>query len=206
MSLRHTLDLLAGTVERAGSVPLSASCLVNRAEMLALVEQARAELPAELDEAEALLISRQDMLDDVERERREVLARARERADAMVGETAIALTAEARAEQILQAARTEAARLLRQADDYADRRLAAFETDLDRAMAQVRRGRDRLRERSDLDAPPEPEETEAGSGHGSDRALRDPVGVAPGKQRTVIDVAALERAARSGLGEAANLQ
>ena len=63
---------------------------------------------------------------------------------------ALVATARGRSEQILDAARTEAARLLREADQYCDGRLAEFENDLERAMAQVRRGRDRLAERSDL--------------------------------------------------------
>ena len=152
MSLRRTLDVLGATIERASSFPLSASCLVNRAEVLSLVERARAELPIELDEAAALLLAHQDVIDRAEHEADQVLADARARADEMVEDSALVATARGRSEQILDAARTEAARLLREADEYCDRRLAAFEDDLDRAMAQVRRGRARLRERSDLES------------------------------------------------------
>lgn len=150
MSLRRTLDVMGATVERASSFPLSASCLVNRAELLSLVERARAELPVELDEAAALLVAHQDVISRAEDEAEQVLAAARARADEMITDSALVATARGRSEQILDAARTEAARLLREADEYCDRRLAAFEDDLERAMAQVRRGRDRLRERSDL--------------------------------------------------------
>jgi vacuolar-type H+-ATPase subunit H len=141
---------MGATVERASSFPLSASCLVNRAEMLSLVERARAELPVELDEAAALLLAHQDVISRAEDEAEQVLAAARARADEMITDSALVATARGRSEQILDAARTEAARLLREADEYCDRRLAIFEDDLERAMAQVRRGRDRLRERSDL--------------------------------------------------------
>ena len=150
MSLRRTLDVMGATVERASSFPLSASCLVNRAELLSLVERARAELPVELDEAAALLVAHQDVNNRAEDEAEHLLAAARARADEMVTDSALVATARGRSEQILDAARTEAARLLREADEYCDRRLALFENDLERAMAQVKRGRDRLRERSDL--------------------------------------------------------
>ena len=152
MSLRRTLDVLGSTVERATSVPLSASCMVNRAEMLSLVERARAELPVELDEAAALLVAHQEVIARAEREAEQILDQARHRADAMVEVSVLVATARGRSEQILDAARSEAARLLRQADEYCDGRLAEFENDLERAMAQVRRGRDRLRERSDLES------------------------------------------------------
>jgi cell division septum initiation protein DivIVA len=150
VSLRRTLDVMGATVERASSFPLSASCLVNRAELLSLVERARAELPVELDEAAALLVAHQDVINRAEDEAEHLLAAARARADEMITDSALVATARGRSEQILDAARTEAARLLREADEYCDRRLALFEDDLERAMAQVRRGRDRLRERSDL--------------------------------------------------------
>jgi hypothetical protein len=151
MSLRRTLDVMGAMVERASSVPLSASCMVNRAEMLSLVERARAELPVELDEAAALLVAHQDVIARAELEAEHVLTRARSEVDELVEDSALVATARARSEQILDAARTEAARLLREADEYCDRRLAIFEDDLERAMAQVRRGRRRLQERSDLD-------------------------------------------------------
>jgi vacuolar-type H+-ATPase subunit H len=152
VSLRRTLDVLGATIERASSFPLSASCLVNRAEVLSLVERARAELPIELDEAAALILAHQDVIERAEQEAEQVLADARARADEMVEDSALVATARGRSDQILDAARTEAARLLREADQYCDHRLAVFEDDLNRAMAQVRRGRARLRERSDLDS------------------------------------------------------
>jgi hypothetical protein len=150
VSLRRTLDVMGTTLERASSFPLSASCMVNRAEMLSLVERARAELPVELDEAAALLVAHQDVIARAEDEAGQVLARAQVRAEQMLEDSALVATARGRSEQILHAARSEAARLLREADEYCDGRLALFENDLERAMAQVRRGRDRLRERSNL--------------------------------------------------------
>jgi hypothetical protein len=151
MSLRRTLDTMALTVGRAGSVPLSASCLVNRAEMLSLIERARGELPAELDEATQLLVAHQEVLDAAEREGEQLLENARSRAEAMVEDTVIVASAQARADAILQAARSEATRLLRSADEYCDRRLALFQGDLEQCLNQVRNGRSRLQERSELD-------------------------------------------------------
>jgi cell division septum initiation protein DivIVA len=171
VSLRRTLDVMGATVERASSFPLSASCLINRAELLSLVERARAELPVELDEAAALLVAHQDVIARAEEEAEQVLAAARARADEMIEDSALVATARGRSEQILDAARTEAARLLREADEYCDGRLALFEDDLGRAMAQVRRGRDRLRERSDLDS------LDTLHAHGTDEAEQDEVGL-----------------------------
>lgn len=125
--------------------------MVNRAEMLALVERARAELPVELDQAAELLVAHQEVISRAEAEAEELLAQAQADAEAMIMESAMVASAQARSEQILDAARAEAARLLRECDLYTDNRLAALEEDLNRTLRQVSRGRDRLRDRSELE-------------------------------------------------------
>jgi len=196
MGLARTLDVIAGKLENASSLPLSGgSCLVNRAELLALVERARGELPAELEESRALLGRRDELLDDAEREALRLVDGARRQAGNLVGTHAIVTVAQRRAEQILDAARAEAARLLRDADEYCDRRLADLEEDLDATLGQVRRGRVRLRERSAMDREaPEPHAED----HSDDRTeaaeAGEPEAPQPPAQRVVLDVAGLERA------------
>jgi cell division septum initiation protein DivIVA len=194
VSLRRTLDVLGTTVERATAMPLSSSCLVNRAEMLSLVERARAELPAELDEAAALLVANQDLVAAAEFEADQIRGRARTEAEALVEESVLVATARARSEQILDAARTEAARLLREADDYCERRLAGLEHDLTRAIIQVQRGRERLRDRSNL---PERE-----------LELRDYEPAPAPEEHHVVDLTQMEHEVfdHAGLGPGPNVQ
>jgi hypothetical protein len=162
VTLRRTLDQLSARIERASSVPLSASCLVNRAELLSLVERARAELSDEVGEASHVIAHRDDLLDVAQREANELLDGARRQAGELVNGHAIVSGAQARADQILDAARQEAARLLRDADEYCDRKLARFEDDLWGALGQVRRGRHRLQDRSGLERSPDaPRKTDA---------------------------------------------
>jgi hypothetical protein len=223
VTLRRTLDLLATRIERASSLPLSASCLVNRAELLSLVERARAELSDEVGEASHVIAHRDDLLDVAQREANELLEGARHQAGELVSGHAIVSGAQARADQILDAARAEAARLLRDADEYCDRKLARFEDDLWGALGQVRRGRHRLQDRSglerspdaprpqdatDLFRPPDPDgrPSSPAGGNGASPPAWDPVG------RRVLDVADAERrdgasaGASPGLGSRAGLQ
>jgi cell division septum initiation protein DivIVA len=224
VTLRRTLDLLATRIERASSLPLSASCLVNRAELLSLVERARAELSDEVGEASHVIAHRDDLLDVAQREANELLEGARHQAGELVSGHAIVSGAQARADQILDAARAEAARLLRDADEYCDRKLARFEDDLWGALGQVRRGRHRLQDRSGLERSPDaprrqdatnlyspadpdaPATSAAGNGNGVSPPAWDAVG------RRVLDVADAERrdgapaGASPGLGSRAGLQ
>jgi hypothetical protein len=227
VTLRRTLDLLASRIERASSVPLSASCLVNRAELLSLVERARAELSDEVGEASHVIAHRDDLLDGAQREAVELVEGARRQAGELVAGHVIVSGAQARADQILDAARAEAARLLRDADEYCDNKLARFEDDLWGALGQVRRGRHRLQDRSGLERSPEmPRKQDAVDLY----AEPDPYGMPPGDPEEpgaagprqppawdavghrVVDVATAERqedaaaGTSPGLGSRASLQ
>lgn len=141
MSVERTLDRLSYLLRSAPSVPLSASAVVNRAELLALVEQALADLPAEVDEAHALLARRDQVLDAAQRQADAVVADARRRADELVENSAVVFRAKARANEIVAEAEQAARTARRDADDWCDRRLGALEAEVERVLGQLRRGR-----------------------------------------------------------------
>ena len=149
MSVQGSLDVMAATLQRATSVPMSASCVVNRGELLALVEQARGGLPPEVDEASAVLARHDEIVAEAQQQADQIVAAARRKADDLVEGEAIVTRARLRAADVVEAASVEATRLMRDADDYCDRRLAALEIELERALAQISRGRQRLNERRD---------------------------------------------------------
>lgn len=154
-----TLDELVALVETARAMPLSASCVLPREQVLDLLDEIRASLPRAIDDARELVASREEMLGQA-RDRRDraiaaaqaqaeaVVAAARAEADRLVSETEVRRAAEAEARGILEAARERAAELRAEADDYADDRLAALADALSRTLRTVERGRDVLRERS----------------------------------------------------------
>ena len=55
MEIHDKLDELGEVIESARAVPMSASCMVNRADVLALLDQVRRQLPSDLTRADALL-------------------------------------------------------------------------------------------------------------------------------------------------------
>lgn len=148
MSADGVLDRLAQVLRSAPAVPLSASCVVHRAEMLALIEEARADLPAELDEAHQLLRRREEVLQEARVEAEALLTAARRRAESLVASDAVITRAQARAHEMLTSAAREAAATQRQADDWCDRSLAGVEAELTRLLGQVHRGRAVLSDRS----------------------------------------------------------
>ena len=138
--LHRLHDLLAG----ARPMPLSTSVMVNRDEVLELLEEAMDRLPDELRAARWLLKEREEYLAKVRREGEEILDQARARAERMVQRTEVVKGAEARARRIVDSAEAEARRLRNECEDYCDQRLASFEIILERTMKMVGAGRAKL--------------------------------------------------------------
>ena len=152
MDVHEKLDELTSLVEEARSMPMSASCIVNRAEVLGLLEEMRELLPEEFRHAQLLLDDREAVVDEGRREAQRVIAAGRGRArPAHVRDRgrgcrrgpgrADPARGRSRRRQTMRA----------EVDDYVDSKLANFEVVLDKTMAAVRRGRDKLRGRTEHD-------------------------------------------------------
>ncbi len=138
--LRRVADLIGN----ARPMPLSASVMVNRDEVLELVDEALNRLPDELRAARWLLKERQEFLAKVQREGDEILEAARVRAERMVQRTEVVRAAQHSARRTVDEAEAEARRLRHEAEDFCDQKLAQFEIVLDRTTKTVQAGRARL--------------------------------------------------------------
>lgn len=148
MDVHEKLDELSRLVEDARSMPMSASCIVNRAELLGVLEELRELLPEEFRHAQLLLDDREAVVEEGRREAQRVIADAEIERDRLTSDTEVAAAAMRQAEQIQVAALEEAQTMRAEVDDYVDSKLANFEVVLDKTMAAVRRGREKLRGRT----------------------------------------------------------
>jgi hypothetical protein len=156
--LRRVADL----VSSARPMPLSASAMINKEEVLELLEEALARLPEELKEARWLRKEREEYLAKARADGEELLDAARARAERMVQRTEVVKSAEHRARRILDAADAEARRLRHECEDFCDQKLASFEIVLERTLKLVGAGREKLQV-APLPAPePEPEAEDEG--------------------------------------------
>lgn len=151
--LTGVLDAIATTVEQARAMPMSSSVLVNRAELLDLVDQAHEVLPSQLARADAVLADADAARAAAHAEAESILERARARAAELVSAEAVVVAAQQRAAELVEAAEQTALALRRDADDYCDRRLADFEIDLGKVLSQVQAGRAKLADRLGDEAP-----------------------------------------------------
>ena len=149
--VQGVLEALTATVSAARAMPMSSSVLVNKAEVLDLIEQAREALPSQLTRADALLADADAAKEQARAEAVGIIAAAREEADRLVEAEAVTVAAREKAAQIVADAQVQAEKLRRDADDYCDRRLADFEIDLGKVLAQVQAGRAKLAGRLGFD-------------------------------------------------------
>ncbi|MEY4412005.1 MAG: hypothetical protein RL560_264 [Actinomycetota bacterium] len=145
------LNTAIAIVEEARGVPLSASCVVHRGEMLELLEDARSVLPVDLSSAEDILAKRDQIIEEGRASAEAMIATAREDVARMVEQTSIVQAARDEAKRILDDARDLAEEERQEVEAYIDGRLATLEVILNKTLDAVARGRERLEGADDKD-------------------------------------------------------
>ena len=142
-------------VEEARGVPLSASCVVHRGEMLELLDEAREALPDDLESAQKLIAARDAIIEEGRVSAEQMIAMAREDVARMVEQTSIVQMARDEARKILDEARTLGDQEKQEVEEYIDGRLATLEVILNKTQDAVARGRERLAGANDKDVLPQ---------------------------------------------------
>jgi cell division septum initiation protein DivIVA len=145
VSVHDTLDELVALVEGARSMPMSSSCVVNRTEVLGLLDEIRAQLPGEIDQAEEVLRRRESVVDSGREEAERIVAEAHEERMRLVSQTEVYAQAQHEASRLRAEVEEENRRHRDETDAYVDGKLATFEITLNKTLAAVARGRERLR-------------------------------------------------------------
>jgi hypothetical protein len=125
--------------------------MIQKDEILDLLEEALQRLPDELREARFLMKERQEYLAKARQEAEDIIDDAKSAAARMVERTEVVKGAEQRARQIVDAAAADARRMQHEVEDFADQRLATFEANLEKIQQTV------VAARSKLQATPRPE-------------------------------------------------
>ncbi len=151
ITAEEKLARLRELVLNARAMPMSASCVVNRGEVLTAIDEVIDRLPDEIGDAQRVIDRSQAKIAEGEAESRRLVKQAREEAEKLARESQIVKVAEEQAAQIRAEAEAEAAALRKETDLFIDSRMASFESVLHKTSSQVRTARARLAERSNLD-------------------------------------------------------
>ena len=145
------LNTAIAMIEEARGVPLSASCVVHRGEMLEILQSARDFLPVDFLTAESILNDRDQIIDEGRSSAEAMIATTREDVSRMIEQTSIVQAARDEAQRILVDARAIAEEERNEVEAYIDARLATLEVILNKTLDAVARGRERLEGAGDND-------------------------------------------------------
>ena len=141
---------------------------VDREEIYDLLDQMRATIPEEIKQARWIVKERQEMLAEAKREAERIVREAREQQARLISDEEVTKQAERAADEIVEDARTREREIRLGAEDYADEILNTLEVNLQKFLAAVQRGRDRLAGRDEEQPVAElDEQPVGGSGEGS---------------------------------------
>lgn len=165
MDIAARIHQLEELIREAKSMPLSASVLVNKDEVLELVDGMRNTLPEEIKQARWVVKDREELLAKARRDAEMIVDDARKEQARLVSEDEVVAESAREAERILAEAREQARQIKLEAEDYVDAMLASFESTLTKTQERlvrtrelVERGRERLRGTlADEYLAPEPE-------------------------------------------------
>src|SRR5438105_7360167 len=159
MDIGTRIQQLEEMIREAKSMPLSASALLNREELLELVASMKDALPEEIKQARWVVKDREELLTKARRDADGLLEKARAEQAQMLSEQAVVQAAQDEAERILAEARGHVRQMRLEAEDYVDSKLAQFEAviariqealagaedSLTKVRGQVGGGREKLR-------------------------------------------------------------
>jgi cell division septum initiation protein DivIVA len=141
------IDKLDDLIHNARPVPLTDQVRIDREAIFELLDEMRSTIPEEIKQARWIVKERQEMLAEARREADRMVAEARERAQHEISQQEVVRQAEREAQDMLEAARQREREVRLGAEDYADEVLGNLEMNLEKFIAAVRRGRERLQGR-----------------------------------------------------------
>ena len=144
LEVETVLGRVRQQLDDARSMPVSASVLVNRSELLGLLEELERAVAEALAESDRVLGEREVVIEEGRARVEELLAEARLDRERMVSDTEVYQGARQQADSSLAEVAAQAEETRRGADEYVDARLANFEITLHRTLEAVRRGREQL--------------------------------------------------------------
>ena len=144
--INRLIDMLYERIEDAKSPALKPNMsMVDRDEMLDLLDELRAALPVEIKRAQELLAAREKFVDDAKRDVDRMMRQAELEAKTKVYESEVLYAAKEKARQIIARSEERSRQLYQVANEYAEDALARTEEAVQAALDEVKQSRVRFR-------------------------------------------------------------
>ena len=144
--VQRLLDMLYGMVDEAKSAAFSSEkCVINRDEVLDLLDEIRGKLPLELKKAQELLRARDEFVASVKKDAEQMLRQAELDAKTIVSESETLQMARQKASEIIRRAEERSKELYHVANTYTEDALRRTEEAIQAALDEVKESRVRFR-------------------------------------------------------------
>lgn len=165
MDALELLDELEELIDKAASIPFSGRCLLERDEVLDVLQELKLKLPEDLKQAKWIKEERQRILQEAQAEADEIIKTVEKKAVSMVDENEITKQAIIQGKQIVDHATNEAAQIADSAYTYSDDLMETIEKvvlttmkEMEQCVALVRNNRSVLRDGHSQQVPTPVEE------------------------------------------------
>ena len=137
--VQQLIDLLYDMIDNAKGVPLgNDKCVIERNRALDYLDEIRAQLPSELEEAKKLMAARAEYVANAKKEAENMRQRAQSDAKHIVSESEPLHTARQQANDIVRKAEERSREMYRVANEYTEDALKRTEDALQAALEEVK--------------------------------------------------------------------
>ena len=144
--VQRLLDMLYGMVDEAKSAAFSSDrCVVNRDEVLDLLDEIRGKMPLEMKKAQELIRARDEYVTAAKQEVEKMLRQAQLDAKTIVSESEILQQARQKGNEIIRRAEERSKELYHAANTYTEDALRRTEEAIQMALSEVQESRTRFR-------------------------------------------------------------
>ena len=144
--IEEAISQLYEIIQDARSVPLSSDkCMVERDQILDLLDEISNELPNELKQAKTIVDSRSEVITSAKRDAEAIRKQAQQDAKRMASEEAVYLEAKAQAEELVRSAENKVRELKQVTNDYVDDAMKRTEDAIAQSLSEIRESRTKFR-------------------------------------------------------------
>ncbi len=147
MEVLEIIDMLEDVVDKSMTIPLVGRAVVDREELMDLIQEVRLNLPGDLKQAKWVKDERQRILDEAAKEAESIIKNAEEKMASLIDDHEITQKAYAQANEIIAAAQNNARELRLGTKQYADDVMASLESRIMKMAEIVRENRKELNEK-----------------------------------------------------------
>jgi len=112
MELQNLIEELEEIVENAAKMPFSAKCVIDREEVLEIIQQFRLNYPEEIKQAQWVKKERERILNESRQEASNIIEAANQKVIQMVNETEIIKIAKSKADEIVKEAEMQGSQIV----------------------------------------------------------------------------------------------